>query len=185
MILFKSPTGLLRLACAFSLCLVISCTGQKGGTSGIGDTNYSAELYPVRIVDRSKFPARYRPAMSPPPRATLPERSSSIRRPGSFFWSRTTAGLADTEFPSERQGILGLERRRWRGWPDGPPGTRPTTCAVKCRTCPARSNRVHPIRWEHGLSISTMTGPTPSIASMGRLNLGQLVPRRLPGASAC
>jgi hypothetical protein len=72
MMFFKPPTGLLRLACAFSLCLVVSCTSREGGTSGMGDLTYSAEPYPVRIVDRRKFAAQYLPAIVAAPEGYAP-----------------------------------------------------------------------------------------------------------------
>ncbi len=72
MILSKSPTGLLRLACAFSLCLAISCTSQTGPVSEVGDPTYSAEPYPVRTVDRRKFAERYRPAVVAAPNGYAP-----------------------------------------------------------------------------------------------------------------
>lgn len=53
----------------FSTCLLISCTGDGRARSDLsppvstGASVYSGEPYPIRIVERSKFAARYQPAV--------------------------------------------------------------------------------------------------------------------------
>ena len=145
---------------------------------------YAYEPYPVRMVDRGKFAARYQPAVVAAPAGYSSAPSSST--PG----QNSSTSLDRWQSPPLWYCCWGVGhawsgRRKSGEWPNGLHGIRPTTCTARPAIATAhRTWSAKSARCKGALSLSQRRGYA-IIAFMAPLNPGQSAPRPHPVASAC